>query len=818
MLTIQKTLLLILPLAMIVPICTMSGCGVSFQGSGSSSASSSSTTSSSTTSSGEPQPSSPLPTVPLSTAPTVQPVPGSFTQLTGCTNPNTGTSNNDWGVGVDPVYTAVNGSTPVVETGTYTSNTVFWISRETAPGQSVLMTGAFTNANKTVRVAPIPVGTTNWQPLVQTSPTIVPATQQGTTGLSFIIPPNFPAGAYGFQIEDPSAPSVFGIANVPAINWVIGMPSVTDATVALQHQVYDCGAEAGEVLRIFGKNFSQATQVFLQSSNNDVYPLTPSSVDTNSISAAVPSSLPTGTYTLWVGSSPWNATASSASHITIYPAPSLSVSYATCPGLVGDGKTDNTALLQRCLDANAPVTGSNRIVQITIPAGNFLLSGAIAAHPYEILIGSSSTSTVFTGQPNGPAPNMWFTFPQHFGMAHLSFYAPANPYLAGMPSASYTGNPQTSGHVFIDDVDFQSTSGSAANEFMFSLAGPDIQIYNSEFLAGSSYVFSMGFADGAVLSGNKIILNNWTGLGFADSQNVIFEHNAIYSQNTPGQGAGGYAAGAGLEISRANSQYGPSALSQDIYVGYNTFDNVGSRGQQVVTVDGDGGSYFGPIASSTPGTVVLADDPAWNWLGTTNPSAASIVIVTGTGMGQYSMVSSYSGRTINLVTPWKVLPDSTSVLVISQYELNLTIAHNTMTNTLGTSLDLSDALEGVIEDNTFTNSGDGILIAAFGPYGGPAAFGPVMNTDVLRNTIAVGAGNFITPSTNTNLGGIQISDFPGCLISGLLIRDNVVPSKQTMSQSDGWNLISGTLIEQNNANWVPGWDISGILAQDNTSQ
>ena len=89
----------------------------------------------------------------------------------------------------------------------------------------------------------------------------------------------------------------------------------------------------------------------------------------------------------------------------------------------------------------------------------------------------------------------------------------------------------------------------------------------------------------------------------------------------------------------------------------------------------------------------------------------------------------------------------------------MTIAHNTITNTLGASIVLADALEGVIEDNKLTNSGGGILISAFGPYGGPAAFGPVINTDVLRNTIAVGEGNFIFRDENLYLfaSGFRIS-------------------------------------------------------------
>jgi hypothetical protein len=90
---------------------------------------------------------------------------------------------------------------------------------------------------------------------------------------------------------------------------------------------------------------------------------------------------------------------------------------------------------------------------------------------------------------------------------------------------------------------------------------------------------------------------------------------------------------------------------------------MGSNGQQVITNDGDGGSYIGPIASSTPGTVTLAADPAWNWMGTTNPRAAVMAIAFGTGAGQYSFLQSYNGRSINLLSPLKVLPDETSVLL-----------------------------------------------------------------------------------------------------------------------------------------------------------
>jgi hypothetical protein len=692
---------------------------------------------------------------------------------------------------------------------------VFWTSRETAPGQSILLAGAFTDARKTARLAFIPPGTTDWQSIVRGS-TKVPATQQSTTGLSFIVPAGFPAGVYGYEIEDPSAPPVLGLANVPSLSWAIGIPSVTDPSTALQHQVYDCGVESGGVLRLFGKNFVASSQVILQSSSGIAYSLPLSKLDSNSATVPVPGSLAPGTYNVWIGSSPWSVTSSPAAQIAVYSPRSLIVEKVTCSNLVGDGVNDNTKRLQLCLDWYAPAEGSmDSVVYIAIPAGNFVLEGGVTTHPFEVLVGSSSTATNFLGRPPGSPPAAWFSVPQHFGMANLSLSAPANPSLL-LSSGTATGNPLFSGHLFFSDVKFASTAdASAGSELMFAIAGPDIQVYNSLFLSGSNQAFDINYGDGAIVSGNQIVLNNFTGLGISDSQNVIFERNLTYSQNPLGQGANGTSGGSGLSVSRGNNQYGPSALSQDIYIGYNTFRHMGSNGQQVITNDGDGGSYLGPVTSSTATTVTLAADPAWNWMGTTNPQAAVMAIVFGTGVGQYSFLQSYSGRTIRLLRPWKVLPDTTSIVVIAQYELNMTVAHNSITDTLGASIVLGDALEGVIEDNPLTNSGQGILIAAYGPYGGPAAYGPVMNTDVLRNTIAVGAGDLIAHDQGNYIWGIGIKDFPGCLLSGLMIRDNVVPSVNFIYSANGVNGVSASVIEQNTAYWNLTSLIPGFLVQDN---
>ena len=141
----------------------------------------------------------------------------------------------------------------------------------------------------------------------------------------------------------------------------------------------------------------------------------------------------------------------------------------------------------------------------------------------------------------------------------------------------------------------------------------------------------------------------------------------------------------------------------------------------------------------------------------------------------------------------------------------MTWANNTFTNTLGATFVLSDVLESVIEDNHLTNSGAGIFLSTLSGYGGPAAYGPTMNTDLLRNTLTVGDGTDIWNNPNTNVSGIVIFDKTGCLLSGMMVRGNLVPSTGTISSSNGVNGVTAVVVEQSFALPVPGF-----LLQDDT--
>lgn len=762
---------------------------------------------------------SPAISIPVESAPGADPAeqvtgqplpPSSQGYILGCTNPNAGTPTNDWGTGTDPVY--VSPTSLTLGNPTYTSNTIFWTSDETVPGQSVLITGAFTASPKTVRLAFIPPASSDWQALVQASNIVVPVRQQSSSAIYFTVPGTMPAGIYGFEIDDPTAPPVLGLANSPSIDWAIGGPNTVSQSMALQHRIYDCGVEAGGVLHIFGKNYLPTDQVSLIDSNGVATPLEVTEQEASTISVAIPPTLQPGQYTVLLGEGSAPATSTQVP-ISVYPAFTSQVTEVDCGGLTGDDHTDNSPALQACLDSHAPAAGSSGLAYIKIPAGSFDLNEPIYVRSHEVLVGTRDTASQLICQPSGAPPSFWLELPQFSGVVNLSISGPADPYI--IRTASDNGNPASSGHIFLLGDRIEATKDlTGGGEQAVFLTGPDIQIYNSQFINNSFLGLVLSYGDGAIISGNEFIINNgWMLIG--DSQNVEFAHNTVHTIG----GSGTPVPSSGLSVSRANNQYGASALSQNIYVGHNQFEDLGASNQQILLNDGNGGSYYGPIESVTDTSVVLADPPAWNWMGTSNPRASMISVVSGTGVGEYSLIADYSGRTIKLLWPWKVLPDHTSIVAITQYDRNMTWVHNTFSNTLGVSILLSDAVGSVVEDNLLTNSGSGILISAFGEYGGPAGYAPVIDTDVLRNTIQPGQGTLIQPSVDTNVAGIGILDMPGVLLSGLLVRGNQVTAENTIYITNGWNQLSGALVEGNHANLflAPYGPLQGISILNNTS-
>jgi len=92
-----------------------------------------------------------------------------------------------------------------------------------------------------------------------------------------------------------------------------------------------------------------------------------------------------------------------------------------------------------------------------------------------------------------------------------------------------------------------------------------------------------------------------------------------------------------------------------------------------------------------------------------------------------------------------------------------------------------------------------------------------MDTDVLRNTISAGDDTYILHDHGGYIVGIGIQDFPGCGLSGLMVRNNTVPSINRIYNTDGDNGVSANVVEQNTAIWQPTFPTPGFLIRDNSA-
>jgi hypothetical protein len=740
--------------------------------------------------------------------------PPEYRELQGCSNPNTGSPWGGWGSSGDPVYVDLTYGTQLMTTGEYAQNAVFWMSRENMPGQSVLLQGAFTPSSKTVRFAPIADGVRDWKSVVAASSIVLPTTQQGTTALSFQVPSGMTYGVYGIEIEDVAAQPVFELVNAPSLEWIIGSPDTSEEFRPLERKISPCTAEAGGTIHVYGKNFLNKSDVVLGASDGETEVLPLIQIDPNSAVAQIPAGTPSGQYYVWFGSKEWDAASSPSAIISVAAPHSISYTTTECSSVIADGSTDNTSNVQACLDNYAPVADGAHVAVITLPSGTIVLRAPIQLHAYEILSGSSMSTTEVFAVSSDSQPKEWVSLPAHSGIENLTVNGPDTSMLAG--SLDCSGNPDDSGHVSIQSARFVSTGTSASSKVdMIALCGPDILVQNSSFSAqgeNSAAVLAIMYGDGALVSSNTFDVSRGH-LYIGASQNVAVESSDFSYQTDPDAGQGDTA----ISISRPFGAFQRSMVSQNIYVGYNAFHDMGSyTNNPVVATDGGGGAYYGGASSSTANTVILANDPMWEWTGVTNPDSVNLVVVSGTGAGQYARLKGVDGRTLTLSTELQVLLDDTSIVELVACHRSLAITHNTFEDNINYQVALFNSIDGAVEDNALSNAGRGIIIQSYGPYGGPAGFSPALYTDVLRNIIAVGSGDRFYSSPNENRAGIGLFNGYGTVMAGIMVRTNSVPSEETIYSTNGWNGVSGAVIEDNSAVWVPDTAPPAFLVQNNS--
>lgn len=740
------------------------------------------------------------------TTPTLIPGPpvdlGPAKSLVGCDNLYAATPNADWGTdlpnedGAGPFPNGFVNPRQLANTPpTYTTNTAFWTTRENGPGQSILMSGAFTTSAKKARMVPLAAGVKDWQSAVRASSTLVDVTQLQSTGIAFKVPTNFAKGVYAYRIEDTSgAAPLEGVVNAPDISWAQGVPAATSYLETIRHHVYACGAEVGQTLRIFGKNFTANTGVYIQSASKVTTALSILKQDESAISVAVPSNLSAGVYKIWLGGPTADALSSAPYNITFSAAQAPSLQNQTCAGMNGNGSTDNKNTLQNCLNnAQASATDANHLVMVNLPAGNFVISGTLNVPPYIYLNGAGMDSTTITGA--GSLPKSWISGGHHFGLSNIKVVGPVTDTIL---MVDQSGDDGKSGTISLNNAslmlgaDYSGGEGAAAH-----LSGPSVQVLNSYIDSASvKSSINMEFSTSSYIANNTIDAKGGY-FNICSSQNVIVENNKIYgAANSQEQGGG-----PGLSLKFG--EYGRSQLDRNIYWSYNDVKDISKWSVPGVTTDGGTIGYYGKVTNVQGAQFSLIYPFSYRWVGNSNNQTLVVSIIAGKGIGQYRFIKNLSGTTVQMDSAFTVDMDSTSVISISQAHHNVIIANNKFTNIrMETILLYGLGRDFLVENNYGFNTGMGIGIAGYGPYQS-MNYQSSFNVEVLGNKLGGDHGYYYPSQADVSYAtGIYLQNFRGAALSGIMIRGNSVPEPQKLQFTNGWDNITATMMEKNAATYL----------------
>jgi hypothetical protein len=663
---------------------------------------------------------------------------------------------------------------------------IVWTSGPAEPGDSVVVTGAFSREPKTIELASLSHVKGNWEAAVDRTASTAKPVSQGPESIVFQLPNTLPAGATGFRISNSAGVKLYGRVNVPEIYWLMGIPSAAHQNDPGE-EVITSAAAKGDLIRVFGCNFGPNPELVLRAANGKEYVVASSFRSKWAVSAVVPAALSDGRYTATIRSEPGNANTGSA------PVPVQIVTHreqqvhnldAKSCGMRGDGVHDDSAAIQNCLD-RAAKTGT---AVIQFDAKTYLLEHTLSIPSHVYLRGAGQGKTIFKAKITAASASL-FSGSSYFGLSCLTIDSPSVPRVL----ATETGN---AGHILIDSVTISGVDQNAIPKSLpdrgtqlklsaalargdkdtVNLTGGDIRILNSEIVsAGRALVITN--AHGLYLSGDVITDGPYGWYSIVNSTDVIFEKSRVNGVNDMASG-GSYA--------------GTIGISENIYTDGNTYERMPAANGEAFTSDGPGGAYFGTLNSVKGAHLELAGDPNWknrSWAG------SSVAILGGRGAGQYRLIQRWGGRGIDLEKPFDISPDKTSVVTVVPTQRHYILVNNRVTDA-GVGLQFYGTIfDSVIADNTLSRSGGIFLHAArYGDGIQPNLFVQVLDNTILRRgTFRGGANN---PNVN-DPGLVQVQCTPPSLALGIVLRGNRLGPEAMVKVLNRTDSVHGMVVEKN---------------------
>jgi len=535
---------------------------------------------------------------------------------------------------------------------------VLWASDPIRPGETALVFGEGFETTKSVEVIRLEDGDPGLPPegpivLARGEAITVEPLQPRPHSVKFTIPEAFEPGVFACRIRTTEGEAV-AVLNRSTPIWLLGDQG-PEATPAGGVEVYGRCVFSG----------SPHARVLLRGAAGDfpVYRVVVG--DVWKVMASL-GSLPPGVYKVYVHNGHGGAAGWSAPLDLLVRAkqPWPARFFNVCDfGAWGTGQRDDTAAIKAALDAARENGGGI----VWFPRGRYQLTEGIEIPPRTILRGESErlVAIVWPELPNPPEHLIFGR--KSFAVEDLTFYCTNYVHFLGNdlsdPEAGdvhvrritvradlYRGHltPEQVSQRFVESLK-RSTGGGDT----LRLRGRNIEVFGCD-LYGSGRCLYLTRARGAVISTNKLYNGRWGWYCISGADGVLFHVNELIGADLMSTGGG------------INCLDG-STCSQNVYFYGNRFSLMHGWDREAMTSDAGGGAYCGPLASATPTSVTLADEPKW---GNRDWAGAGVFILDGKGMGQYRRIARFAGRQIEVDEPWTILPDTTSTATVTMLQRN----------------------------------------------------------------------------------------------------------------------------------------------------
>ena len=466
-------------------------------------------------------------------------------------------------------------------------------------------------------------------------------------------------------------------------------------------------------------------------------------------------------------------------------------------GAVGDGIADDTAAVNAALAASSEVffpAGAYLVTTLTVNSGNRLFGDSYSA----VIKSSTSDAITLISKTNIVFENLTF---DGINASATSFFAISNNCERVTIRENRFINNSTAIYGSCSIANRARNIVIENNEFFDNKTGIDWYVGENLLVVGNTIKYGpsrpmeRGFSFHGVR--NSTVGNN---LIFGDNVNTITGIIFLYSSST------------------------------DAYFG-SCFNNiVGNQvygiTEEAISFDQSNGIYkYGGTATSGGNTSLTDSSATW----TTNQWANYyVVIVAGTGAGQYRLISSNTGTVLTVPKRWGVNPDATSVYSITPAMVGNAIVGNTVSECRRHGIVLyGPCLTNTISGNTVSNVGTDTAstdplhaIHVWGVHrgstGAPAndrqpCFQNVITGNAIHNTSQIDAPSGERPGIYLKVHGA--GGTPDWQLYGNVVTNNTIGDR--VDQGIYLERVTQTIVTGNTINARRGIKFAGLNETDN---